>query len=232
MRPEDLARMLGRRAALTDVPIANNWLRAVKALCSFGAAWESRRDEVASVATLGNETPKTEPRRLYVIRGADSGPRRAKPPERKSRLPMARSGAPSSSGTPSNSRHPEAGPMARQREPSLSSCPALPRLSQGPCIGYALRDRVTSIACQIVTTITTTTRLIENLPATVIEAMLDYAREEHRNDNPGTELDEAYKNVQAAYLEYGGVALLEAQQRERRLFEGNTRSIKKSETDL
>jgi hypothetical protein len=73
MRPGDLAGMLAQQAALTDVPAANNWLQAVKALCSFGTAWESRRDEVASVAPLKNETPQTEPRRLYVIRGADSG---------------------------------------------------------------------------------------------------------------------------------------------------------------
>jgi hypothetical protein len=73
MRPQDLARMLARQAALTDVPTADNWLRAVKSLLSFGAAWGSRRDETASTAPLRNETPQTEPRRLYVIRGADSG---------------------------------------------------------------------------------------------------------------------------------------------------------------
>jgi hypothetical protein len=66
------------------------------------------------------------------------------------------------------------------------------------------------------------TRLIEDLPSAAIEALLTHSREQHRLDQPRTDIDKAYKNVRAALLEYGEVALREAQQRERRLLYGIT----------
>jgi hypothetical protein len=89
-------------------------------------------------------------------------------------------------------------------------------------IGYALSDRLAPIACQIVKNITTAMRLIDDLPSVAIEALLDYSREQHRNDHPRTELDRAYKNVRAALLAYGEIALREARERERHLLDGIT----------
>jgi hypothetical protein len=89
-------------------------------------------------------------------------------------------------------------------------------------IGYALSDRLAPVASAIVHNITTSTRLIDELPAAAIEALLDYSREQHRRDQPRTELDRAYKDVRAALLKYGEVALRDAQRRERRLFYGIT----------
>jgi hypothetical protein len=89
-------------------------------------------------------------------------------------------------------------------------------------IGYALSDRLAPIACAIVQNITTSTKLIDDLPSAAIEALLDYSRERHRLDQPKTELDRAYKDVRAALLKYGEVALREAQKRERRLLSGIT----------
>jgi hypothetical protein len=85
-------------------------------------------------------------------------------------------------------------------------------------IGHALNDRLVPIACQIVKNVTSATRLIDELPECVIQAMLDYSREQHSKDHPVTELDKAYKEVRAAYLKYGEAALREAQRREQRLF--------------
>jgi hypothetical protein len=89
-------------------------------------------------------------------------------------------------------------------------------------IGYALSDRLAQIACAIVQNITTSTKLIDDLPSAAIEALLDYSRERHRLDQPRTELDFAYKDVRAALLRYGEVALREARERERRLLYGIT----------
>jgi hypothetical protein len=81
-------------------------------------------------------------------------------------------------------------------------------------IGHALRDRLTPIACQIVRNIVDSTKMIDTLSAVVIAAMLDYSHEQHRNDHPHTDLERAYKNIRAAYLQYGEVALREATLRE------------------
>jgi hypothetical protein len=89
-------------------------------------------------------------------------------------------------------------------------------------IGAALGDQLTPIACAIKQNITTSVQLIDKLPSAAIEALLEHSRERHRNDQPRTELDKAYKAVRAALLNYGEIALLEAQQRERRLFAGLT----------
>jgi hypothetical protein len=53
-----------------------------------------------------------------------------------------------------------------------------------------------------------TTRLIDELPAAAIEAILSYSREQHRQDNPRDELGRAYKDVRAALLKYGEVVSL------------------------
>jgi hypothetical protein len=89
-------------------------------------------------------------------------------------------------------------------------------------IGYALSDRLTPIACAIVQNITTSTKLIDDLPSAAIEALLEYSRERHRLDQPRTELDRAYKDVRQALITYGEVALREARERERRLLDGIT----------
>jgi hypothetical protein len=49
-------------------------------------------------------------------------------------------------------------------------------------IGYALSDRLAPMACAIVKNITTSTKMIDDLPSAAIEAMLDYSREQHRLD--------------------------------------------------
>jgi hypothetical protein len=77
-------------------------------------------------------------------------------------------------------------------------------------IGYALSDRLAPIACAIVQNITTSTKLINDLPSAAIEALLDYSREQHRLDQLRTELDRAYKDVRAALLKYGEAAFREA----------------------
>jgi hypothetical protein len=89
-------------------------------------------------------------------------------------------------------------------------------------IGYALSDRLAPIACAIVQDITTSTKLIDDLSSAAIEALLDHCRERHRLDQPRTDLDRAYKDVRAALLKYGEVALREARERERRLLHGIT----------
>jgi hypothetical protein len=89
-------------------------------------------------------------------------------------------------------------------------------------IGLALNDRLAPIACAIVQNITTSIKLIDDLPSPAIEALLDYSRERHRADQPKTGLDRAYKDVRAALLKYGEVALHEARERERRLLSGIT----------
>jgi hypothetical protein len=89
-----------------------------------------------------------------------------------------------------------------------------------PAIGAAMIGG--RIACQIVKNIVTSTRLVDDLPSVAIEAMLDYFRENQRQDRPQTDLDRAFKEVRAAYIKYGEVALREAQARERRLLSGIT----------
>jgi hypothetical protein len=89
-------------------------------------------------------------------------------------------------------------------------------------IGHALNDRLVPIVCQIVKNITSATRMIDELPSCAIQAMLNYSREQHSNDHPITALDKAYKELRAAYLKYGEVALQEAQARERELLRGIT----------
>jgi hypothetical protein len=91
-------------------------------------------------------------------------------------------------------------------------------------IGYALSDRLVPIACAIIQNIVTSTRMIEELPAVAIEAMLDHVRENQRQDQPRTELDRAFKDLRACYIKYGEVALREARERERRLLDGITGS--------
>jgi hypothetical protein len=81
-----------------------------------------------------------------------------------------------------------------------------------------LSDRLTPISCAIQQNVSTSLKLVPQLPWAAIEALLDYVREQHRNDHPRTELDRAYKQARAALIEYGEVALREAQMRERRLF--------------
>jgi hypothetical protein len=87
-------------------------------------------------------------------------------------------------------------------------------------IGYALSDRLTPLVSSIQQNITNSTKLIADLPAAAIEALLDYSKEQHRQDHARTELDKAYKEVRAAFLKYGEVALREARERERRLLYG------------
>jgi hypothetical protein len=89
-------------------------------------------------------------------------------------------------------------------------------------IGFALNDRLAPIACAIVQNITTSIKLIDDLPSPAIEALLDYSRERHRADQPKTGLDRAYKDVRAALLKYGEVALHEAREREHRLLSAIT----------
>jgi hypothetical protein len=89
-------------------------------------------------------------------------------------------------------------------------------------IGYALSDRLAPIACAIVKNITTSTKMIDDLPSAAIEAMLDYSKEQHRLDRPRTAVERAYKDVRQALIAYGEAALREAQERERHLLEGIT----------
>jgi hypothetical protein len=89
-------------------------------------------------------------------------------------------------------------------------------------IGYALSDRLTPIACAIVKNITTSTKMIDDLPSAAIEAMLDYSKEQHRQDRPRTPIERAYKDVRQALITYAEVALREAQAREDRLLYGIT----------
>ena len=89
-------------------------------------------------------------------------------------------------------------------------------------IATALGDRLSTLAVAIVSNITSSTRLIEELPSAAIEAMLTYSRERHQLHQPKNDLDRAYKDVRAALLAYGEVALREAHKRERQLFQGIT----------
>jgi hypothetical protein len=89
-------------------------------------------------------------------------------------------------------------------------------------IGWALSDRLAPVACTIVKNITTSTKMIDDLPSTAIEAMLDYSKEQHRLDRPRTPVERAYKDVRQALITYGEVALREARERERRLLHGIT----------
>jgi hypothetical protein len=89
-------------------------------------------------------------------------------------------------------------------------------------VGYALSDRLAPIACAIVKNITTSTKMIDDLPSAAIEAMLDYSKEQDRLDRPRTALERAYKDVRQALITYGEVALREARSREDHLLEGVT----------
>jgi hypothetical protein len=89
-------------------------------------------------------------------------------------------------------------------------------------IGYALSDRLTPIACAIVKNITTSTKMIDDLPSAAIEAVLDYSKEQHRLDRPRTAAERAYNDVRQALIAYGEVALREARAREDRSFYGLT----------
>jgi hypothetical protein len=95
-------------------------------------------------------------------------------------------------------------------------------------IGYALGDRLAPIACAIVKNITTSTKMIDDLPPAAIEAMLDYSKEQHRLDRPRTPLERAYKDVRQALIKYGEVALREARERERQLLCGITERRQRS----
>jgi hypothetical protein len=89
-------------------------------------------------------------------------------------------------------------------------------------IGYALSDRLAPMACAIVKNITTSTKMIDDLPSAAIEAMLDYSREQHRLDRPRTAVERAYKDVRQALITYGEVCLRQARERERLLLDGIT----------
>jgi len=89
-------------------------------------------------------------------------------------------------------------------------------------IGYALSDRLAPIACAIVKNITTSTKMIDDLPSAAIEAMLDYSKEQHRLDRPRTAVERAYKDVRQALITYAEAALREARERERQLLHGIT----------
>jgi hypothetical protein len=89
-------------------------------------------------------------------------------------------------------------------------------------IGYALSDRLAPLVSAIQQNIVNSTRMIDDLPSTAIEALLEFSRQQHREDQPRDELGKAYKKVRAAYLEYGEIALREAKARERRLLYGIT----------
>jgi hypothetical protein len=60
-------------------------------------------------------------------------------------------------------------------------------------IGYALSDRLAPLVSSIQQNITNSTKLISDLPSVAIEALLDFSKEQHRNDHARTELDKAYK---------------------------------------
>jgi hypothetical protein len=87
-------------------------------------------------------------------------------------------------------------------------------------IGYALSNRLAPLACAIVKNITTSTKMIGDLPSAAIEAMLDYSKEQHRQDRPRTAVERAYKDVRQALITYGEAALREARERERHLLHG------------
>lgn len=78
------------------------------------------------------------------------------------------------------------------------------------------------MACAIVKNITTSTKMIDDLPSAAIEAMLDYSREQHRLDRPRTAVERAYKDVRQALITYGEVCLRQARERERLLLDGIT----------
>jgi hypothetical protein len=84
-------------------------------------------------------------------------------------------------------------------------------------IGYALRGRLSSLCSQIQLNITHSIRMIDDLPSYAINAMLEYSREMHRHDHAKSEIDKAYKDVRAALIKYGEVALREAKIHERRM---------------
>jgi hypothetical protein len=84
-------------------------------------------------------------------------------------------------------------------------------------VGYAMRGRLSSLCSHIMKSITLSTRMIDELPAAAIEAMIEYAQEQQRMDRAATELDKAYKQLRADYIQYGKIALKEARARERRL---------------
>jgi hypothetical protein len=89
-------------------------------------------------------------------------------------------------------------------------------------IGYSLRGQLPQICSQIIRNITTSTRMIDDLPSVAIKSLLEYSREQDRLDRPTTELDHAYQDVRRALLRYSEVALQEAKKRERRLLKGIT----------
>jgi hypothetical protein len=102
-------------------------------------------------------------------------------------------------------------------------CMELPSETQTKLrIGYALSDRLVPLLSSIQQNITNSTNLISDLPSVAIEALLDFSKEQHRNDDARTELDKAYKEIRTAYLKYAEIALREARERERRLFYGIT----------
>jgi hypothetical protein len=89
-------------------------------------------------------------------------------------------------------------------------------------IDYALRGQLSALCAHIMKSLTISTRMIDDLPAVAISTMLEYARANQRNDRAMTELDIAYKDLRAAYINYGEVALKEARMRERRELHGIT----------
>jgi hypothetical protein len=89
-------------------------------------------------------------------------------------------------------------------------------------IGYALNDRLAPICSAIVETTKRMIGLIDELPAVAVEALLDHVKEQHRLDQPRTSQERAFKDIRAAYIKYGEVALREAREREDRLFDGIT----------
>jgi hypothetical protein len=89
-------------------------------------------------------------------------------------------------------------------------------------IGCALSDRLAPICSAIVETTTRMIGLIDELPAVAIEALLDHVKEQDRLDQPHTSQERAFKDIRAAYIKYGEVALREAQRREHQLLEGIT----------
>jgi hypothetical protein len=89
-------------------------------------------------------------------------------------------------------------------------------------IAYALGDRLAPMACSIKQNIINSTRLIEDLPAVAIEALLDHARDNHSKDNPKDEVGRLYKELRRGFIAYGEACLRQAMERERRLLEGIT----------
>jgi hypothetical protein len=84
-------------------------------------------------------------------------------------------------------------------------------------------------ACAIVENLKRSTKLIEELPSAAIKAMLDYSKEQHRQDRPRTAVERAYKDARQALITYGETALREAQERERQLLFGITGKHKRPE---